>query len=493
MKLSIDGKYVQAERGTRLSAYLSIDKPCGGKAKCGKCKVCAKGNLSVMTERERSFLTEEEIKNGIRLACMTEALGDAEIFTIEKGDERIATNGVEARYVLKPTIKRYGLAVDIGTTTLVVGLYSAKGDLLGKTGALNPQIQFGADVISRIELSLNGQSEELQRVIVEEIERLSVILCEKAGIDVKEIDGAVVTGNTAMLYLFTKTPVDGLARMPFSLSRPFGETITAKDLCENGFLPNMKIYLPPCISPFIGGDTICALLATSFWEREDRFMMVDIGTNGETVFYDKGDMYACSTAAGPAFEGVGISCGMRGEDGAIEHINNENGLPRLQVIGGKKAKGICGSGVIDAVAYLLETGQLDETGYMEEDVTLSDGVVFTCKDVRSVQLAKSAIYAGLTTLLKTVGVGLDEINTFMIAGGFGGYMDINNAGKIRLIPKTWVPCTRLLGNAAYNGAVALLLDEDMRKRCTEIVNRVKVIDLSASNIFMEEYMEGMTF
>lgn len=493
MNLSINGKNIQAECGTMLSAYLSIDKPCGGKAKCGKCKVFSKGMLSPLTEKERQFLTEEEIKRGMRLACMTKLLGDAEIYTFETANTRIATDGVEVQYTLNPFFNKYGLAVDIGTTTLVIGLYSFQGELLGKMGALNPQTQFGADIISRIETVLNGQSVELQKMIVSEIERLAFILCEKNGINLIEIDGAVITGNTAMLYLLTKTPVDGLAHMPFSLFRPFGETITVKELGETAFCPDMKIYIPPCVSPFIGADTTCALLTTSFWNREDRFMLVDIGTNGEMVFFDNGHMYVCSTAAGPAFEGVGISCGMRGEDGAIEHLHVENGKTYFQIIGGKEPKGICGSGVIDTVAYLLETEQLDETGYMEADALLVDGVSFTCKDVRAVQLVKGAIYAGFTTLLRTVGVEPNAVDSFMIAGGFGGYIDLQNASKIGLIPNVWVPCARILGNAAYNGAVALLLDVSMREKCASAIQNIDVIDLSTNSMFMEEYVEGMMF
>ena len=211
------------------------------------------------------------------------------------------------------------------------------------------------------------------------------------------------------------------------------------------------------------------------------------------AFFNHGKMYACSTAAGPAFEGAGLSCGMRGDDGAIEHVRIENGKMRLQVIGDKEPKGICGSGVVDAVACLLEMEQLDETGYMEEDAKFADLVLLTGKDIRSVQLAKSAIYAGIVTLLKTVGAETEDVNSFMLAGGFGGYVDLKNAGKIRLFPENLVSRAKILGNAAYNGAEALLLDKDLRERCKQVVLNTEVIDLSRNNIFMEEYADGMMF
>ena len=446
-----------------------------------------------MSDTEKQFLSPAEIASGIRLACMAEVIADAEIFTLEHGENCIKTDGERIEYSLNSTIRQYGLVVDIGTTTMVVGLYKANGEMLGKTGRLNPQTVWGADVISRIEAALNGNGTALQDAIVKAIENTAISLCEQNGINVKEIDGGVFTGNTAMLYLLTETPVEGLAHMPFSLVRAFGETIYAKDLGMSCFSPNMKIYLPPCISPFIGADTACALLATSFWKRDDTFLMIDVGTNGEMVFFSHGKMYACSTAAGPAFEGAGLSCGMRGEDGAIEHICVENGKMCLQVIGNKEPIGICGSGVVDAVACLIEMGQLDETGYMEEGAELADSVILTCKDIRSIQLAKSAIYAGITTLLKTVGVGVEEVASFMLAGGFGGYVDLKNAGKIRLFPEKLVPRTKILGNAAYNGAVALLLDSSLKEHCKQAVLNTEVIDLSKNSIFMQEYAESMMF
>ncbi len=491
--LSINGIKTVAECNKRLSAYLNIDSPCGGKGKCGKCKVIAKGELSPLSDREKQWLLPEEISKGVRLACMTEILGNAEIFTLENDGSRIKTDGEQMQYELLPTIKKYGFVVDIGTTTVVIGLYSANGQLLGKTGMLNPQKKWGADVISRIEAVISGNACDLQKAIVETIENALLSLCEKNAVDICEIDGGVITGNTAMLYLATKTLVNGLDRMPFYLNRRFGETVLAKQLQVKHLPLDTPIYLPPCIAPFIGADTVCATLTTAFWERNDTFLMVDIGTNGEMVLFDKGKTYACSTAAGPAFEGAGLSCGMRGENGAIEHVFVKNGEFCFDVIGNKEPKGICGSGVIDAVACFLQTELLDETGYMEADVKLMDNVFFTKKDVRAVQLAKSAIYAGITTLLKTIKVSENQVNSFMVAGGFGGYLNLQNAGEIGLFPRGFVSRTKVLGNAAYNGAVMLLLNKNMREKCELIANNTQVIDLSANPLFLQEYTEGMMF
>lgn len=493
INLVINGKKISAECGKKLSAYLRIDSPCGGNGKCGKCKVKASGALSPVCDAEKSLLSPEEIASGIRLACKTLILGDAEVLTLEKGENRIATDGETVQFKLNPIIKKYGLAVDIGTTTVVVGLYSAKGELLGKQGALNPQTAWGADVISRIEASLSGNGANLQCSIVQLIESTALTLCKNCGVKISEIDGAVITGNTAMLHLLTQTAVDGLARMPFSLKRTFGESVFASDLGAKLLLPETKIYLPPCISPFIGADTVCALLTTQFWAKTDNFLLVDIGTNGEMAFFNGGKIHACSTAAGPAFEGAGLSCGMRGENGAIEHVSVQNGKLVFSVIGDETPKGICGSGVIDAVASLLQTETLDESGYMENDQVLCNGVKFTCKDVRAVQLAKAAIYAGIKTLLNDVGVSVEGVKNFFIAGGFGGYVNLTNAGKIRLFPNELLPRAKTLGNAAFSGAAALLLDKSLQERCAQVIEITQVIDLSKNSVFLQEYTDGMTF
>lgn len=493
MRFIVNGKQIQAECGEKLSAYLHIDAPCGGKGKCGKCKVVAKGALSSISDAERGFLTEQEIAQGVRMACMAQVLGDVEVFTRSQESLQIATGGDGAVRVGNSTVKKYGLSVDIGTTTVVVGLYSATGVLLGKTGALNPQTAWGADVISRIEGVLSGQGKALQTAILSTIERLAEGLCEEYGVALAEVDSAVFTGNTAMLYLLTNTPVDGLARMPFALDRPFGETVLAKDLGLKGFAPDMEIYLPSCISPFIGADTTCALLSSLMLEKEGTVFLADVGTNGEMVLLFDGKLYVCSTAAGPAFEGAGLTFGMRGEVGAIDHVRVENEKLRFQVIGNGVAKGICGSGVVDLIAALLQTEQLDETGYMEGDISLADGVTFTRKDVRAVQLAKGAIYAGICTLLKTVGIPVEQLDTFLLAGGFGGYLDLENAGKIRLLPSAVISKTQVIGNAAYNGAAILLFDKDSRARGEKLVTNITVVDLSKNPIFLEEYTDGMTF
>lgn len=492
MRFSVNGKQIQAECGEKLSAYLHIDAPCGGKGKCGKCKVLAKGNLSPISDAEREFLTDAEIKQGVRMACMAQAFGDVEVFTLAQETLQIATGSDGAVRAVYSTVKKYGLAVDIGTTTVVVGLYAATGELLGKTGALNPQTAWGADVISRIEAALSGQGKALQMAILSTIERLAEGLCEEYGVVLTEVDSAVFTGNTAMLYLLTNTPVDGLARMPFVLERAFGETVHAKDLGLEQFSPDMEIYLPPCISPFIGADTTCALLSSSMVEKGGTAFLADVGTNGEMVLCHGGKLYACSTAAGPVFEGAGLTCGMRGEVGAIDHVRVENGKLRFQVIGNGTAKGVCGSGTVDVIAALLQTEQLDETGFMEGDISLADGVVFTRKDVRAVQLAKGAIYAGICTLLKTVGISAEQLDMFLLAGGFGGYLDLENAGAIRLLPSAVIPNTQVLGNAAYDGAV-LLFDKENRARCEKLVAGITVVDLSKNPIFLEEYTDGMMF
>ena len=226
------------------------------------------------------------------------------------------------------------------------------------------------------------------------------------------------------MHLLTETDVEPLSRAPFHVERLFGEVLRADALGLTALQGDASVYLPACIAAFVGADTVCALLASDICETGKTVLLADIGTNGEMALVHQGTLTVCSTAAGPAFEGVGISMGMRGAIGAIDRVRVENGALVAHVIGEGAPIGICGSGLVDTIACLLETEMVDETGYMEDDeVQIAAPVVLTQQDVRMVQLAKSAICAGLQTLLKTAGIDVSEVESLVLAGGFGSYLD----------------------------------------------------------------------
>lgn len=494
--LTVNGSPRSVPSGKFLSEYLQSEQPCGGHGRCGKCKVIATGELSPLSESEKNLLSEEELKKGYRFACLTAAIGDCSVVTLSgnTGDIKAVTDGEMPEFPLKPAFSRYGAAVDIGTTTIAAGLYDRDGHLLAEAAALNPQIAWGADVISRIEAAMAGKAENLALSIRSAIRDILTLLAEKASVDPAEIDGMVLTGNTVMLYLLTETDTEPLSHAPFTVHRPFGETLTAAALGLSGLRPETEVYLPPCMAAFIGADITCGILATRLCESDKRAIFADIGTNGEMGLWANGKLTVCSTAAGPAFEGVGISRGMRGAPGAIDRVSVMNGEAVYHIIEDKPAIGICGSGLVDAAACLLRLGILDETGYLEDEVvTLKDDVTLDQSDIRMLQLAKSAICAGMTAMAASAGIEPGDADYAVIAGGFGKYLDIDNAEYIGLLPAGLGERVHVAGNTSLAGASMLLLNRDYREVCSRISGDAEVLELSTDAVFVEQYMMGMLF
>lgn len=468
--------------------------PCGGHGKCGKCQVTASGALSALSRTEREMLSPDRIRAGIRLACCATVEGDCTVRLAADGQgQKIRIAGDMPEILLHPAFSKYGVAVDIGTTTLAARLYNSEGVLLAEASRLNPQSSYGADVISRIEAALQGEESALATVIRGAVDGLLTELASAASIASADIDGVVITGNTVMLHLLTETSVEPLSHAPFAANRLFGETLTAGGLSLTAPAPATEIYLPPCAASFVGADIVTALLASRICKNPATALLVDIGTNGEMALWHRGKLSFCSTAAGPAFEGAGISMGMGGKSGAIDRVELQEGALVAHVIGEATPAGICGSGVVDAIACLLDAELIDETGYLEDDpAVIFAPVCITQEDVRAVQLAKSAIHAGIRTLLHTAGLIPEAVGTLAIAGGFGSYLDIANACRIGLLPEEMRSAIRVIGNAALAGASMLLLCRDLRADCDKYA-KGEVIELSANPVFSSEYMERMLF
>lgn len=488
----------RVESGTRLwdavePAYRTA--PCGGNGRCGKCRVQAAGCLSEPQEQEKSLLGDDLLR-GWRLACLTRVTGDAEVTLHQTAQLReICADGELPPFVRQPLFTRYGAAVDIGTTTLAAQLYDHDGRRLAQAVAANPQAMFGADVISRIEKSLAGEREALMRCIRRGIDGLLAELSASAGVSPSDIDAVVVTGNTTMLYLLTGRSVDCLARAPFAADELFGRWAQAGEV-ELASVPSARVYLPRCMSAFVGADITTALLCSGLCERPDSALLADIGTNGELALWHGGRLRCCSTAAGPVFEGAGISCGMQGVAGAVSHVLWENGAVRCRTIGGGEPRGICGSGIIDAAAVFCGLGIIDETGAFtggRTDYALATGVTVTQKDIRMLQLGKSAVCAGIRTLLEAAGLTPEALTELSVAGGFGTYLDIRNAAAIGLYPAELEGKTKVLGNAALAGAAMLLLAEPYVQKSCALAQQAETVDLSTSAVFMAHYVDCMEF
>lgn len=449
---------------------LPFPFPCGGNGTCGKCKVIAKGELSPPGAEEKQLLHPSEIAQHIRLACRTTLLGDSEIFLKpQTGHMQTAT---AAHTVAAATGNRSGTgaAVDIGTTTIAVQwLDLATGAPVGEDCRLNPQVQFGSDVVSRLQYAAAHGGQELQTVVTGAIDEMLAGRPEP-------VESLVITGNTVMLHFFTGLDTSGFNAAPFTPQSLFGDT-------------RGKAYLPRCISAFVGADITTAILASKMLFGKSTFL-VDIGTNGEMAYWDGQTLRCCSTAAGPAFEGAGLSCGMPALPGAICSVYIENGDLHYKTVDNQPPAGICGSGIIDLLACMLRQGWLDAYGYLEKPFAIGDsGIAVTPADIRQIQLAKAAIAAGIETLCPDV----QALETFYIAGGFGQYINLQNAAAIGLLPKNVTGKAVILGNAALAGASMILCDSAARREAEQIAKTAETVPLSQNPAFMEAYVEHMLF
>lgn len=451
-----------------ISNGMRSPHPCGGMGRCGKCRVELKGAVSQPDKVEVRF--------GARLSCRAIILGDAEVTVLTDGAPKIETATSNA--VLKsPMAGNYGAAVDIGTTTIAAKVFDlARGECIATGAVLNPQISVASDVIGRMDAAQNGRADELKDMVRQAVEDLL------AGLTDKKIESAVVTGNTAMLYLYLGLDTTPLCRAPFNMPDPLGRVIN---------IDGREVYFPPCMGAFVGADITSAVLSAGLCREDNTAMLCDIGTNGEMALWHGGKLFVTSTAAGPVFEGAGIECGCMGVDGAIDKVSAENGMLCISTIGQKEPVGICGSGVVDAVAAGLELGLIDKNGTLSDDLYFFGDVRLTQSDVRCVQLAKSAIISGIYTLAKRAGV--IKVDKFCIAGGFGSHLNVESGAKIGLLPKDAVGKAEVLGNAALAGAAELLLDVGKRASAEWIAGNAEGINLGGDVMFNKFYMENMAF
>jgi len=602
VKFKPDDKVISIEEGKTIAesadmAGITIDSPCGGKGTCGKCVVIVHAdNLEPPSEAEERFLTEDELKEGYRLACQTHVTCNMEvtvpqdsrirsikILSAGKGREVHLHPNISKIYVelpeqtlerqiadltnikeaLKPnftnvtidlgllrklpsilrkskfkvtlvldgneiigiepgdtTKKNYGVAIDIGTTTVVSTVVDLNtGSDLAVASALNTQATHGADVISRINFTIENENglEELGDRVTQVINQITEYACAEAHVDTQNVYEVTVVGNTTMTHLFLKVPVRNLAIMPYVgvFSDPVETNAGRIGLNVN---PNANVFVLPNIAGFVGADTVGVILASALNRSETIKLAIDIGTNGEVALGSKKRLLTCSTAAGPAFEGAMITHGMRGAPGAIERVQLTD-RPIYQVIGGGKPIGICGSGLIDVVAEMLRLGIVDDTGRMSDpnELELPDGlikyirrndeygphlvlyeseehdVVITQKDVRQVQLAKGAIKAGIEILMRKLGIGLDDIDEVLLAGAFGNYIKKENAIRIGLIPDFPLDKVHFIGNAAAVGSKMALMSKEAREEAERISKSTEYIELATDPNFQNEFMEAMMF
>ncbi|MCR4614649.1 MAG: ASKHA domain-containing protein [Clostridiales bacterium] len=486
-------------------ARLDFSMPCGGRGKCGKCRVRVTGGVSEPTGTELAFLTREEINKGIRLACMTTVTGNAAIDIPQESGGDILSDFFAEDITLDPVGKNYGVALDIGTTTVAGYLIDlSSGKVLEKCVRMNPQRPYGADVISRINFALDGNLRHLQSLTADCINGIIGELCP----DRDMIDCICAAGNTAMLYLLSGRDPSSISAAPFKADSSFGEYISPADIGIN--CGNAEMYLISTVSAFVGADTVAAVISSGIYKSGDTSLLIDIGTNGEIVLAHSGRLYACSAAAGPAFEGAGLSMGMTAVDGAIKSVNCDGKAISFTTVGNAPAKGICGSGIIDAAAVMLQLGIMDNTGLIKtsghdftdfvsgeegsaEFIIPGSDIKIAQADIRNIQLGKAAAAAGIKTLLHAAGLSCPNVSSVYLAGGFGNYMNADSAVSIGLLPLKKDIKKYSIGNAAACGAALMLLNKSLFDYSGSLAGKVETVELSTDPYFADEFIKNMTF
>ena len=417
-----------------------------------------------------------------------------------------------------------GLAYDIGTTTVACYFVDMRsGEQIAQSSLLNPQTTYGGDVIMRVKYCVENGVDGPTGDIRKALNQLAAKCAASAKQKMKNIYLITVVGNTCMHHLFLGISPASLASAPYTPAAAEPMQLTAS---EFGFAvnPSAKLYMLPNIAGFVGADTVGAALAASMDEKKEITLLIDIGTNGEMVLGTEKRLIACSTAAGPAFEGALITCGMRGAEGAIDHVSLKDGKFAYSVIGGGKPIGICGSGLIDLMSELVRTGLVESAGRLlppdeidtEEGKLLADyiieyegqraflladgdasgtgeALVFTQKDIREVQLAKGAMAAGIQMMCQRLGIVTDDIKTVMIAGAFGSYMSPASACGIGLIPPELEEEVMAIGNAAGQGAKLCVLSIDEYKRAADISKKIEYLELAADPAFQDVFVDELEF
>ncbi len=569
-----------------IKKRIRPDMPCGGNGTCGKCKVRFVSNAPSATDADKRLLSEEELSDGWRLSCRAVVEADTEIevpdekcdkssnsqtkvpdemsdkgdYSLIEGSVSISDEVGDFRPDKSDSAEGCGIAIDIGTTTIVAELIDYKEGIVKKSALMNSGKVFGADVISRIKAANEGEAQALQKLMIEDINSLINELIygdglgsrvvskpdsdgnldseavskpdsgdflgsetplftecdEKNGSEEGRIQGKprlIIAGNTTMQHILMGDSCEGLGRAPYKPSRLSYPVMRTSELLKSDKcpFPDSECMLMPGISAFVGGDIVSGMYALSFDSIPEgkRYMLIDLGTNAEMAVADSERIIVCSAAAGPVFEGGGISCGMAGVHGAVEHVNirkNEDATVAIDidVIGGGIPQGICGSGVLEIVSELKRTEMIDETGlyddeYFEEGFPFfSDAnktITFSQNDIRQVQLAKAAIRSGIDTLLDAAGLKPGDIDKVYLAGGFSDHLDIDKIRYLKILPEEFlIPgVAECVGNTSLSGCKKALMSDNSESKIREIINKARELTLANTDTFSESFIEAMNF
>ncbi|MBZ9686181.1 ASKHA domain-containing protein [Clostridium estertheticum] len=548
-------------------ANLSIETPCNCMGLCGKCKVRVVGEMYPPSLLEQGFILNEE---NIRLACMAEVLGDVEVQLINTNNKlKTINNGYSIDVTINNQIKKIklpevdntspipyietidmnvnsipvfekiaagrredhseiygvcfenniidivnktdiilGVAVDIGTTGISAYLVNLEtGEVINKNSYLNPQTEYGGDVLSRISFAINNEdgTRVLRDSIVNKINEMVKELINK-NYELDNVYRIMIAANTTMLHFFAGVNPYSIAKAPYRAIFLNKMDIRAREI---GISINRKgiVTLLPSASAYVGADILAGIAATDFHKKKNSCIFIDIGTNGEIVAIAQGKMAATSTAAGPALEGMNISCGLRAVTGAIDSFNiDEDYNISFTTIDGGEAKGICGSALIDIAANMVVKEIVHKSGRFNKNLNekissrvrdkkfyITDDIYISQKDIRQIQLAKGAISAGISMLLKEVNISLEMVEEVVIAGAFGYHINEDSIKTIGLIPKGFKGRITFVGNSSIEGARLALINKDILETIIGFKNKIEIVELSTKDEFQDYFVEALSF
>lgn len=543
---------VEVEAGSTLltaarEAGVMVEAPCNGHGTCGKCKVRVVDPAGIRYFDQYNKVSAEELAEGWRLACQSEVIGDVEVLvdsTKEQNESlKIVDEGIDFRYDIKPAYSKvyengvttvyadgekvgteegdttkalYGISIDIGTTTVVSSLIDMKtGKELSSTSALNPQSLYAQDVLTRIKMASEPEGlKTLYTEVTDEFNRMIGILCKDNNVSADNIYEVVYSGNTTMIHLAGNYDPTSLGKFPYTPVLR-GGSCDGVDRISLKISPFGRIYYPPIISSYVGPDITSGVLSTTLNKLKGTVILIDIGTNGEMVISRDGALSATSTAAGPAFEGMNITFGMRAGNGAIEYFDIDDDLNiTIRTIGNTEATGICGSGLFDIVGELCRVGiigktgrfvkpdKLDDSNPLKERLVkyegkpafrLSEKVYLTISDVRQVQLAKGAVRSGVEALMASQNVGIADVDRVLIAGSFGYHLRAKSLVNLALLPKEFEDKIEFVGNTSKTGGIAFLVNTDLRQMMQQLVSEITCIELSVIDDYNDLFVRCLNF
>ena len=495
---------------------IHIDAACNGLGVCGKCKI--KLESTDVSISERKLLGEENIKSGYRLACMHSIDEVDKEFILKsfesekKPDSIVLTESFTPKIIHTNIQEKYGIAIDIGTTTVAMELIDLKNaKIISKVADVNSQVKFGFDVMSRIAFTLENKEglSTLQKSIVDTLNTLINKLLDESKIKREDIAELVVSANTTMCHILLGESVESLGKFPFLPGFTEVKRVCVKDI---GIDIDATLITLPHISGFLGSDIVSGVYASGICDDKDKnILFIDIGTNGEMLLKTDNNLLATSCAIGPALEGMNISCGIRAGIGAIDDFYIDEADISYTTIGNTDPIGICGSGVLSMVRELLKSGFINKMGAIDKKcldsnhsfikaddsgkpfIKINDNLYFTAKDIRQVQLAKGAILSGIRALIKKAGIETCDITRVCIAGQFGKYISMDSFFGVGLLPKEFEGKVEYLGNTSLTGAYMALLDKNAIEYMTEISVETEYFELSKLEEYEKIFAKALRF